>query len=270
MYISLAGYHWKHGADFKIERKDGYNGMQILLIQTRAKVVISGVDYDVFPNTAIVLDNSVPHCLYATGDEYMDDWVRFQLSREERQEMDEINIPFNIPVYLGEDDTLELLIKTSCQMFDNENLDKKRIQHNLLMAMLLYIGGVGKNARSEKKIPYEAELKKLRKDIYENPGLEMSAPMIAKKLNLSVGYLNKIYNDLFGTSYMKDVFSSRMEYAQTLLATSDKTVNEIAELCGYNSSEHFSRSFKKYSCMSPLQYRNTGGKQGTTTAKKTK
>lgn len=270
MYISLAGYHWKHGADFKIERKDGYNGMQILLIQTRAKVVISGVNYDIFPNTAILLDNSVPHCLYAAGDEYMDDWVRFQLSREERQEMEKINIPFNIPVYLGEDDTLELLIKTACQMFDNENLNKKRIQHNLLMSMLLYIGGVGKNARSEKKISYEAELKKLRKDIYENPGLEMSSPMIAKKLNLSASYLNKIYNELFGTSYMKDVFSSRMEYAQTLLATSDKTVNEIAELCGYNSSEHFSRSFKKYSCMSPLQYRNTGGKQGTTTAKKIK
>ena len=270
MYISLAGYHWKHDANFKIERKDGYNGMQLLLIQTRAKVVISGVNYDIFPNTAILLDNSVPHCLYAAGEEYMDDWVRFQLSREERQEMEEMNIPFNIPVYLGEDDTLELLIKTACQMFDNENLDKKRIQHNLLMAMLLYIGGVGKNARSEKKIPYEAELKKLRKEIYENPGLEMSAPMTAKKLNLSVGYLNKIYNDLFGTSYMKDVFSSRMEYAQTLLATSDKAVNEIAELCGYNSSEHFSRSFKKYSCMSPLQYRNTGGKQGTTRAKKTK
>lgn len=261
MYISLAGYHWKHDGDFRIDRKDGYNGMQLLLIQTSAKVSVAGISYDILPNTAVLIDNSVPHSLCAVDDEYMDDWVRFQLSREERQEMEELKIPFNIPIYLKEDDTLELLVKSACQMFDNENLDKKRIQHNLLMAMLLYIGGVGKNSRSEKKIPYEAELKKLRKEIYENPGVERSAPQIAKELNLSVGYLNKIYNELFGTSYMKDVFSSRMEHAQTLLANSDKTVNEIAELCGYNSSEHFSRSFKKYSCMSPLQYRNTGGKQ---------
>ena len=252
MYISLAGYHWKHDGDFRIDRKDGYNGMQLLLIQTRAKVSVAGISYDILPNTAVLIDNSVPHSLCAVDDEYMDDWVRFQLSREERQEMEELKIPFNIPIYLKEDDTLELLVKSACQMFDNENLDKKRIQHNLLMAMLLYIGGVGKNSRSEKKIPYEAELKKLRKEIYENPGVERSAPQIAKELNLSVGYLNKIYNELFGMSYMKDVFSSRMEH---------KTVNEIAELCGYNSSEHFSRSFKKYSCMSPLQYRNTGGKQ---------
>ncbi len=261
MYISLAGYHWKHDENFFIERKDGYNGIQLLLIQSRAKVSIAGISYNILPNTAIIIDTSVSHCLYANGEEYMDDWVRFQLSREERQEMEELDIPFNVPVCLNDDDTLELLIKSACQMFDNENLDKKRIQHNLLMAMLLYIGGVGKESRSEKKIPYESELRKLRKEIYENPGVERSAPQIARELNLSVGYLNKIYNELFGTSYMKDVFSSRMEYAQTLLSKSDKTVNEIAELCGYNSSEHFSRSFKKYSCMSPLQYRNNGGKQ---------
>ncbi len=261
MYISLAGYHWKHDENFCIERKDGYNGMQLLLIQSRAKISIAGISYNILPNTAIIIDTSVSHCLYANGEEYMDDWIRFQLSREERQEMEELDIPFNVPVCLNDDDTLELLIKSACQMFDNENLDKKRIQHNLLMAMLLYIGGIGKESRSEKKIPYEAELRKLRKEIYENPGVERSAPQIARELNLSVGYLNKIYNELFGTSYMKDVFSSRMEYAQTLLSKSDKTVNEIAELCGYNSSEHFSRSFKKYSCMSPLQYRNNGGKQ---------
>lgn len=261
MYISLAGYHWKHDSDFCVERKDGYNGMQLLLIQSKAKIIVAGVSYDIEPNTAVLIDSAVPHCLYAAGEDYMDDWVRFQLSREERQEMDEMCIPFNKPVHLKDDDTLELLVKCACKLFDNENLDKKKVQHNLLMTMLVYIGGVGKEYKSNKKIPYETELRQLRKKIYENPGVERSSPQIAKELNLSVGYLNKLYNDLFGTSYMKDVFASRMEYAQTLLSTTDKPVNEIAELCGYNSSEHFSRYFKKYSCMSPLQYRAKGGKQ---------
>lgn len=261
MYISLAGYHWKHDADFCIERKDGYNGMQLILIQTRAKISVAGIGYDISPNTAVLIDTSVPHCLYAAGEEYMDDWLRFQLSKEERQELEDMGLPFNIPVHLKEDDTLELLIKCSCQTFENEYAERTKIQHNLLMAMLLYLSGVGKESRNEKKIPYEAELRKLRKEIYDNPGIERTSPQIAKELNLSIGYLNKIYNELFGTSYMKDVFSSRMQYAQTLLSTTDKPVNEIAELCGYNSSEHFSRYFKKYSCMSPLQYRAKGGKQ---------
>ncbi len=261
MYISLAGYHWKHDADFRVERKDGYNGMQLLLIQSKARIIVAGVSYDIEPNTAVLIDSAVSHCLYAAGEDYMDDWVRFQLSREERQEMDEMCIPFNKPVHLKDDDTLEMLVKCACQMFGNENLDNKKVQHNLLMTMLLYIGGIGGKSEQGKRIPYEAELKKLRKEIYDNPGVERTSPQIAKELNLSVGYLNKLYNDLFGTSYMKDVFASRMEYAQTLLSTTDKPVNEIAELCGYNSSEHFSRYFKKYSCMSPLQYRAKGGKQ---------
>lgn len=261
MYISFAGYHWKHNADFCIERENGYNGLQLLLIQSRARVIISDVSYNVKPNTAFLIDTAVPHCLYADGEEYMDDWLRFQVSIEERRDLEEREVPINIPIYLESDDTIELLIKVACRLFENEVVDKSKVQHNILMTILLYLSGVGKKAPTEKRIPYEAELRKLRKEIYDNPGVERTSPQIAKELNLSVGYLNKIYNDLFGTSYMKDVFSSRMEYAQTLLLTTDKQVNEIAELCGYNSSEHFSRYFKKYSCMSPLQYRALGGKQ---------
>lgn len=261
MYISKAGFHWKHDVDFAIERKDGYNGMQILLIQSKAKISVSGINYDVLPNTAVVINNSVPHALYADGEEYMDDWIRFQISQEERYTFEKYNIPLNVPLYLKDDNTLELMLQCCCRVFDNNYAETLQMQHNLLETALLYLSGIGREYCHAKPIPYEEELRMLRKEIYDNPGIERSSPQIAKKLNLSVGYLNKIYSDLFGTSYMKDVFSSRMEYAQTLLLTTDKPVNEIAELCGYNSSEHFSRYFKKYSCMSPLQYRNKGGKQ---------
>lgn len=261
MYISLAGYHWKHDPDFCIERKDGYNGMQLVLIQTNAIISVSGTEYEVQPNTAVLIDSAVPHCLYAAGEEYMDDWIRFQISKEERQEMEALEVPLNIPIFLKNDDTLEYFIKCACQIHNSENSEKIKIENSVLMAILMYLSGLDREFRVEKKIPYEAELKKLRNDIFENPSVERSSPQIAKELNLSVGYLNKIYNELFGTSYMKDVFLSRMQYAQTLLLTTDKPVNEIAELCGYNSSEHFSRYFKKYSCMSPLQYRAKSGKQ---------
>lgn len=261
MYISLAGYHWKHDADFCIERKDGYNGMQLLLLQSKAIVSIAGTEYEIQPNTSILLDSAVPHCLYAAGEEYMDDWIRFQISQDERQLMEQMDIPLNIPVFMDKDDTLEYFIKCAVQIHNGNNSEKIRIEHSLLTAIIHYLSGLDKEYQVKKKIPYEAELKKLRNDIFENPAIERSSPQIAKELNLSVGYLNKIYNELFGTSYMKDVFSSRMQYAQTLLLTTDKPVNEIAEMCGYNSSEHFSRYFKKYSCMSPLQYRAKAGKQ---------
>ena len=65
MYIALVGYHSKHDRSFAKERKSGYNGMQVLLFQTNAKIELDGISYNVRPNTAVVIDSSVPHSLYA-------------------------------------------------------------------------------------------------------------------------------------------------------------------------------------------------------------
>lgn len=255
MYIALAGYHWKHNSDFAIVRKDGYNGMQLLRFATNARILIGDTEYSVKPNTAILIDTNVPHSLFATENEYVDDWIRFQFAHGEREKFNQLDLPVNVPVDLGDDHFIELMIQSSCKVFENKYPSASEIEHNLLSSIILYLNGLDKNVRCIKHIPYEDKLKKLRDEIFANPGMQRTAVDIAKELNMSIGYLNKIYKGLFGTSYMKDVFSARMQYAQTLLAETDKSVYEIAELCGYNSSEHFSRSFKKYSCVSPLEFR---------------
>ena len=254
MYIALVGYHSKHDRSFAKERKSGYNGMQVLLFQTNAKIELDGISYNVRPNTAVVIDSSVPHSLYAMEDEYIDDWIRFQFENDERDKFDDLDIPLNMPIQLN-DNTLEMMMYCCCQIFNEQNMDTHKIQHDLLSAISHYLSAIGKEYEYAKLVPYESELRELRKQIFTNPEIEYSAQTIAASMNLSVSYLNKIYRTLFGTSFMKDVFSSRMEYAQTLLTQTDKSVYEIAELCGYNSYEHFSRSFKKYSCISPQKYR---------------
>ncbi len=55
---------------------------------------------------------------------------------------------------------------------------------------------------------------------------------------------------------MNDVFMSRMDYAKQLLMNTDLPANEIAEKCGFNNYEYFSRSIAKYACGSPVKYRS--------------
>jgi transcriptional regulator GlxA family with amidase domain len=43
--------------------------------------------------------------------------------------------------------------------------------------------------------------------------------------------------------------------AKHLLLSTDKTVNEIAELCGFSSANYFGLIFKKKENLSPLTYR---------------
>ena len=48
-----------------------------------------------------------------------------------------------------------------------------------------------------------------------------------------------------------------MEYAKQLLLETTLSAGEIAEKCGYQNYEYFSKSFAKYGCMSPVKYRQT-------------
>ncbi|WP_143307229.1 AraC family transcriptional regulator [Chitinophaga vietnamensis] len=56
-------------------------------------------------------------------------------------------------------------------------------------------------------------------------------------------------------------FLSELRIAQAcqLLIRSNKAISDIAYLCGYNSSSHFSRVFKDRTGVSPLQYRASMG-----------
>lgn len=255
MTISLAGYHWQHDESFSVVRENGYHGLQLLLVQTDGIVKIDNKTYHVSPNTAFIIDSCVPHAIFANGKPYMDDWIRFQLAPGEREMFDELELPVNRPILLGDDDTLTTSMNLACKLYNDPKIDNEKVYHNILMVILLYLNNYSKTNEDQIYIPYEKNLYDLRKEIYANPGVQWSMPQISKDLGLSVGYLNKLYRQLFGTSCMNDVYTARMQYAMELLSDIDTPVFEIAEKCGYNSSEHFSRMFRKYACLSPADYR---------------
>lgn len=73
----------------------------------------------------------------------------------------------------------------------------------------------------------------------------------------NVDYLGKTFKKETGTNFSYYVMEKRMEYAKQLfdMGNIDK-VYEIAEKVGYGSnSQYFSQVFKKYTGISPMEYR---------------
>ena len=100
-----------------------------------------------------------------------------------------------------------------------------------------------------------SNLKKIRHELHKAPELDWNLGDIAKRLNISRSYAQKLYKEHFGISFMDDIINTRIDMAKHLLSSTDLQVNEIASACGYQNSTHFMRQFKEKVGMSPSKFR---------------
>lgn len=71
-------------------------------------------------------------------------------------------------------------------------------------------------------------------------------------------YLGKQIHKATGLYYNDIITKLKLEEAVQWLTYSDESIEKIAEFSGYNSLQHFSRAFKKWSGVSPSAFRKMG------------
>lgn len=86
---------------------------------------------------------------------------------------------------------------------------------------------------------------------YESPTLSQ----IAEKVNLSEGYLSRLFHKQLGISYSEYIGNVKIEHAQTLLLKTNKSVMDIAIEIGYCNGDYLSAKFKKNTGMTPTEFR---------------
>ena len=98
---------------------------------------------------------------------------------------------------------------------------------------------------------------KLRGYIEENISREITLEELADTVFFNKTYFIKRFKLLWGMTPMRFVTKIRIERAKKLLHETSQTISEISELCGFGSIHYFSRTFKKETGYSPLEYRKT-------------
>lgn len=84
--------------------------------------------------------------------------------------------------------------------------------------------------------------------------------LIASSLNISNSYLSQIFKKEIGTSIIKYIINYRVEKAKELLSSSDELIYNIAEKVGFCDEKHFSKTFKKITGLTPMQYKKQNEK----------
>jgi AraC-like DNA-binding protein len=87
-----------------------------------------------------------------------------------------------------------------------------------------------------------------------------SLPGLAKQINETSHHVSQVINEKLNKNFFELLASYRVEHAKRLIQKdkdSKLTVEELADIVGYNSKSSFNLAFKKYTLMTPSEYRKS-------------
>ena len=244
--IHMIGYDARHSADFIYELSGSQNHYLLILTTTPARFWLDGVPKEFPPHQAALFAPDSKGRYGACGDFYGNDWIIFSSDETRVTHFPLLAAPFPVtdPEYC------HALFKLLCWEHAQDNYQSVISQ---LMDVLFH------KLRSDLDRTYDDdyhwELQALRREIMSHPRRSWTVEDMAAELHISAGYLQLLYKRQFGVSCIEDVIHNRVRLARDYLTHTRMRVAEIAALCGYNSTEHFSRQFRAVCGMSPAQFR---------------
>ena len=256
MEVANVGCNYRHTKDFCVNRPNGSGDYILLLIKTQAYFVINNKTQYATPDSIIIFKKGTPQIYGASGGEYINDWIHFDLSDEEALRIENSTIPFDTVISINNSVEISGMIKSMFNEKYSLNPCKENSLNLYFELILLKIYESMKNTAQKKESRYYNELYALRNEIYQNPGYDWCIDNICRKMTLSRSYIQHIYKDFFGNTIMSDITNSRIELAKYLLSSTNFTVADISQQCGYNNDVHFMRIFKKTVGSTPTQFKN--------------
>ena len=105
------------------------------------------------------------------------------------------------------------------------------------------------------------ELKEHIQDLIDT-NFSLSLKEISKELDMNPTYLSREFSKYFDNlSFGEYIRKLRIDKAKHMIESSSYTLAEISFLTGFSDQSHFTRIFKKYSGMSPSEYKKINKKK---------
>jgi AraC family transcriptional regulator len=99
--------------------------------------------------------------------------------------------------------------------------------------------------------------------IESNSATDIQLKDIARQANLSPYHFHRVFKALTGDTTKDFITRLRLEKAAIALTHAKDDIGQIALDCGYQNHETFTRAFKAYFGLTPMEYRNSMAKHTT-------
>lgn len=254
MEIHNVGYNFRHSRDFRINRPYGSGDMVIIMTKSKAVFSLDGEEMHVPTGSVMVYSKGTPQIFGPDGDEFVNDWVHFDLAENENI-ITELGIPLDCPFVLDNTTALsELFAAMSRERYSENPYRSETLE--LYMRLILY--KLAEQLRRPERggiLPYYGILSEIRAELYNTPSRYRTVADAAEAAHMSESYFQHLYKKQFGKSFISDAIADRIERAKYLLTHTEYRVMDIAYELGYAAEEQFMRQFKREVGMTPTGYR---------------
>lgn len=102
-----------------------------------------------------------------------------------------------------------------------------------------------------------ARIKEMLNYIHNHYGNPLSLEKIASAASVGVRECSRCFQRSIRRSPMEYVNFYRVQIALEMLTSTNRTITEISEICGFSSLSYFGKVFRQYTGVTPVQYRGS-------------
>ncbi len=256
MKISFNGAFYKKSESetFKIDFPKGAKDYILLHFYSPMNILVNGILTETQPNACILYTPSTPQYYTGRNGGFENDYIRF--TPENDSFFKDFQIPLNEIFYVTDADIIkrEMIDITYFLTERWENHDHELLDRLCKVMSNLQVNRLFPSQKTKRESETRYRLNMLRNEMSEAPE-KWTVDMMADHFFLTRSHFSVLYKKTFGVTPQSDIHFFVNEKALKLLKTTDLTVQEISQQCGYTECENFIRAFKKMNGTSPYQYK---------------
>lgn len=98
-------------------------------------------------------------------------------------------------------------------------------------------------------------IEKAKAYIDNNYFRDINMAVVSNYVSLNYSYFSSVFNKIVGMNFSDYLNFVRVQKSKILLKNIDYKIHEISDMVGYKNSKHFTKNFKKFEKITPIEFR---------------
>lgn len=253
-YIMEAG-HFLARRDYAVKREQHNSFLLLYTFKGNGTLCSMDTQVDLSPESCAIIDCHTPHEYYAKSEQWEFFWIHFDGSGV--RALLEILYPAGLQaITIKNAPSLELLLNKLLKLTEHNDIiscsDASSHMHSLFHLLLQ---SALESEHNHKKENPDKDIVAAVEFIQANYPYPITIDDMIQEIPISKYHFIRCFRRIMGVTPYSYLTNYRINMSKILLRSSDKSIADIAEACGFLDTSNFITQFKKHTGVRPTHYR---------------